>query len=103
MHLPRNFQTLDTDPTTYAPLAKWAKEVFSPEFERRVNAAPGYLVAPYIDSMAALKEKLAQFRSETHLDLITTTAELERHRAEFAEVENAAASDGLTLQVQTPR
>src|SRR6266446_5513280 len=40
---------MDTDPTTYAPLAKWATEAFSPEFERRVNAAPGHLAARYID------------------------------------------------------
>ena len=49
-----------------------------------------------------MKEKLAQFPSGTHLDLITTKAELERHGAEFAEVENAAVADGPTLQVQTP-
>jgi len=54
-------------------------------------------------NMAALKEKLAQFPSGTHLNLITTKAELERHRAEFAEVESAVAADGLTLQIQTPR
>ena len=40
---------MNTDPTTYAPLAKWANEAFSPEFERRVNAAPGHRAAPYID------------------------------------------------------
>jgi hypothetical protein len=40
---------MDTDQSTYAPLAKWANEAFSPEFERRVNAAPGHLAAPYID------------------------------------------------------
>jgi hypothetical protein len=40
---------MDTDPTTYAPLAKWANEAFSPEFERRVNAAAGHLAARYID------------------------------------------------------
>ena len=40
---------MDNDPTTYAPLTKWANEAFSPEFERRVNAAPGHLAAPYID------------------------------------------------------
>ena len=54
-------------------------------------------------SMAALKEKLAQFPTGTHLDLITTKAELERHRAEFAEVESAVAAEGLTVQIQTPR
>jgi hypothetical protein len=40
---------MDTDTSTYPPLAKWANEIFSPEFERRVNAAPGHLAAPYID------------------------------------------------------
>jgi hypothetical protein len=41
--------SMDTDPSTYVPLAKWADEEFSPEFERRVNAAPGHLASPYID------------------------------------------------------
>lgn len=53
--------------------------------------------------MAPLKEKLAQFPAGAHLNLITTVAERDRHRAEFAELENAAAADGLVLQVQTPR
>jgi len=53
--------------------------------------------------MPALKEKLTQFPAGTHLDLITTAAERERHHAEFAEVENAAASAGLLLQIQTPQ
>lgn len=41
--------SMDTDSSTYPPLAKWANETFSPEFERRVNAAPGHLASPYID------------------------------------------------------
>jgi hypothetical protein len=40
---------MDTDQTTYAPLAKWANDVLVPEFERRVNAAPGHVASPYID------------------------------------------------------
>ena len=54
-------------------------------------------------SMAELKEKLAQFPTGTHLDVITTRTEFESHRADFAEVEDAAANDGLTLQLQVPR
>jgi hypothetical protein len=68
------------------------------------DGALNYSVGRYTGrTMAALKEKLAQFPSGAHLDLVTTTAELERHRAEFVEVENAAAAAGLTLRVQTPR
>src|SRR5690348_2258388 len=40
---------MDTDLSTYPPLAKWANEVFVPEFQRRVDAAPGHLASPYID------------------------------------------------------
>ena len=53
--------------------------------------------------MAALKEKLTQLPSGTHLSLITTVAERDHHRAEFAEVEDAAAANGLLLHIQTPR
>jgi hypothetical protein len=53
--------------------------------------------------MAALKEKLAQFPSGAHLNLITTVAERDHHRPEFAEVEDAAAANGLVLQIQIPR
>lgn len=53
--------------------------------------------------MAALKEKLAQFPTGMHFNLITTQAERNRHRAEFTEVSDAAAADGLVLQIQTPR
>ena len=53
--------------------------------------------------IAALKEKLAQLPSGTHLNLITTVAERQRHEAEFAEVERTAAANGLLLQIQTPR
>jgi hypothetical protein len=53
--------------------------------------------------MAALNEKLAQFPSGTHLNLITTVRERDQHRTEFAEVEDAAAANGLVLQIQTPR
>jgi hypothetical protein len=53
--------------------------------------------------IAALKQKLAQFPSGAHLNLITTIAERDRHRTEFAEVEDAAAANALVLQIQTPR
>ena len=53
--------------------------------------------------MAALKEKLAQFPARTHLSMVTTGAEHDRHAAEFAEVESAASAAGLTLNIQTPR
>jgi hypothetical protein len=55
------------------------------------------------EGMAALKEKLAQLPSGTHLNLVTTVAERDRHGREFAELENAAAATGLMLQIQTPR
>jgi hypothetical protein len=53
--------------------------------------------------MAALKGKLAQFPSGAHLNLITTVAERDHHRPEFAEVEDAAAANGLVLQIQIQR
>ena len=40
---------MDTDPSTYPPMAKWANEVFVPEFQKRVDSAPGHLASPYID------------------------------------------------------
>jgi hypothetical protein len=63
-----------------------------------------YNVGPYSGKgMAALKDKLAQLPGSAHLNVVTTVAERERHKAEFAEVENAAAAEGLLLQIQTPR
>jgi hypothetical protein len=53
--------------------------------------------------MTALKEKLAQLPPGTRLSLITTVAERDRHRAEFAEIENATAANGVVLRIQTPR
>jgi hypothetical protein len=53
--------------------------------------------------IAALTQKLAQFPCGAHLNLITTIAERDRHRTEFAEVEDAAAANALVLQIQTPR
>jgi len=53
--------------------------------------------------MAALKEKLAQFPSGAHLSLITTVAERDHYRTEFAELEDAAAANALVLQIQTVR
>ena len=68
------------------------------------EGALNYSVGRYSGKgMAALKEKLAQFPSGTHFNLITTAAERDLHRAEFSEVETATAAGGLVLQIQTPR
>jgi len=53
--------------------------------------------------MPALKEKLAQLPAGSHLSMVTTAAEHDRHAAEFAEVEGAASAAGLVLNIQTPR
>lgn len=53
--------------------------------------------------MAALEQKLSQFPTGTRLNLVTTAAERERHRSDFSELQHAAASDGLALEIQTPR
>lgn len=53
--------------------------------------------------MTALKQKMSQLPSGMRLNLITTVADRERHRNDFAEVEHAAASEGLVLDIQTPR
>jgi len=53
--------------------------------------------------MAALKDKLAQLPASTQLHLSTTVAERDRHRAEFVEIQSAAAADSLTLLIETPR
>jgi hypothetical protein len=54
-------------------------------------------------SKIELKQELAQFPPGTHFSLVTTAAEQDRHRAEFTEVEAAAAANGLALQVQISR
>jgi len=51
-------------------------------------------------SMSDLKQKLSQLPTGTRLELITTVAEPERHRNEFAEVERAGTADGLLLDRQ---
>jgi hypothetical protein len=53
--------------------------------------------------MADLTEKLSQFPSGTRFTSIMTIAQRNLHRAEVAEVENAAAAAGLRLEIQTPR
>ena len=83
-------------------------EVQRGEYDLNLNWWPegtlNYSIGRYTGrSITALKEKLTQFPSGAYLDLITTTAERERHQTEFAEVENAAAADGLVLHIQTPR
>jgi hypothetical protein len=63
-----------------------------------------YSVGRYTEKgMVALRMKLAQVPAGTHLDLIATVAERNRHQSEFAEVENAAVENGLVLKIQTPR
>jgi len=39
----------DTDLSTYPHLADWMQNTLAPELERRVNAVPGHIAAPYID------------------------------------------------------
>ena len=48
-------------------------------------------------------KKLAEFPAGTRFEASTTVAERGRHAAEFDELEAAAAADGLSLHVQTPR
>lgn len=53
------------------------------------------------DGMAAFKEKLAQFPAGARFHLTTTQAEREAHAADFAEVSEEMAADGLRLEVHT--
>jgi hypothetical protein len=84
------------------------QEIGRGEYGLNLNWWPGgkltYSVGRYTGKgMVALREKLSQFPAGTHLDLVTTVAERNRHQSEFAEVENAAVEDGLVLKIQTPR
>jgi hypothetical protein len=84
------------------------KEIQHGEYGLNLNWWPegtlNYSVGRYNgEGMAALKEKLAQFPSGAHLNLITTVAERDRHSTEFAELENVAAANGLWLEIQSPR
>lgn len=54
-------------------------------------------------SMAALKQKLAQFPAGTRLSIDTTKAEKEYHKTEFEEIQQAAEGASLVLHVQTSR
>ncbi len=53
--------------------------------------------------MPEFKQKLAQFPSGSHFHAVTTKADREAHEVEYAEVENAAAANGQTLELETPR
>ena len=53
--------------------------------------------------MASFEEKLAQFPSGSHFQLITTNSQREAHRAEFAEVEKAASANGQAITIVSPR
>lgn len=68
------------------------------------NGKMQYVVGRYAgNGMAALKEKLAEFAAGTRFESSTTIAEHGRHAAEFDELKAAAAADGLSLHVETPR
>jgi hypothetical protein len=49
--------------------------------------------------MAALKEKLAQFRAGSHFGLSMSKGDQEAHRRELAELVDAAATEGLLLNI----
>ena len=83
-------------------------EIRSGDYALNLNWWPegnlNYTVGRYSGrGMPELKEKLAQLPLGTHLNLITTRAERDHHLREFVDVEDAAAVDGLVLQIQTPR
>jgi len=95
-------------PQTKSQLDGALQEIQRGEYGFHMGWWPGgtldYNVGRYSgNGMAALKEKLAQLPSGTHLNMVTTVAERDRHRAEFDQIRDAAAANGLVLQVQTPR
>lgn len=95
-------------PQMQAELDGVSQEIQTGEYGLNLNWWPegtlNYSVGRYSGKgMPALKEKLAQFPSGAHLKLVATVAERDHHRTEFAEVEDAAAANGLVLQIQTPR
>jgi hypothetical protein len=95
-------------PQMQPELDSMLQEIGRGEYGLNLNWWPGgkltYSVGRYTGKgMVALREKLSQFPAGTHLDLVTTVAERNRHQSEFAEVENAAVEDGLVLKIQTPR
>src|ERR1019366_4304765 len=95
-------------PQTKSQLDGALQEIQRGEYGFHMGWWPGgtldYNVGRYSgNGMAALKEKLAQLPSGTHLNMVTTVAERDRHRAEFDQIQDAAAANGLVLQIQTPR
>jgi hypothetical protein len=54
-------------------------------------------------SFIDFRQKLAQFRAGSRLQMVTTKAEREPHQAEFAEVTRAASADVLSIEIQAPR
>jgi hypothetical protein len=48
--------------------------------------------------MADFRQKLAQFPAGSRFRMVTTRAEQELRRAEFAEVENAASANGQSVE-----
>ena len=55
------------------------------------------------EGMASFEEKLAQFPPGSHFSMVTTKAEQEAHRAEFAKAERTASENGQTIDVLAPR
>jgi hypothetical protein len=55
------------------------------------------------EGMASFEEKLAQFPPGSNFRMVTTKAEQEAHRAEFAKAERTALENGQTIDVLAPR
>jgi hypothetical protein len=55
------------------------------------------------EGMASFEEKLAQFPPGSHFRMVTTKAEQEAHRAEFAKAERTASENGQAIDVLAPR
>lgn len=93
-------------PQMQAELEAALQEIHRGEYSLSLNWWPQgtlmYSVGRYSGKgMAALKGKLAQFPAGTHLDVVTTKAEREGHKVEFAEMEQVAEGAGLVLEIQT--
>lgn len=53
--------------------------------------------------MASFKEKLAQFPPGSQFRIVTTKAEMDANKAEFAATEEAASANGLRIDVLSTR
>ncbi|MCU1309370.1 MAG: hypothetical protein JWO20_495 [Candidatus Angelobacter sp.] len=54
-------------------------------------------------SLERLQQKVSRLPAGTHLSSVMTKMERERHSAEIAQIEKAAATAGLILDIKTPR